>query len=120
MSRNHLIKRSVAVVAAIGAAGFPAVAQASLPIVQPNPDEQAAIAASGANAGPIVQPNPDEQVASISKSTPPTIIRVSSASGGFDWGDAGIGAGGTAVLLGAGLFGAGMARRRRTHQAVAS
>ena len=77
MSKNHLIKRSVAVVAAIGAAGFPAVAQASLPIVQPNPDEQAA---SGANAGPIVQPNPDEQVASISKSTPPTIIRVSSAS----------------------------------------
>jgi hypothetical protein len=48
----------------------------------------------------------------------PTTVRVSAGSSGFDWGDAGIGAGGSAVLLGAGLLGAGMARRRRPQQPV--
>jgi hypothetical protein len=40
-----------------------------------------------------------------------------SSSQGFQWGDAGIGAAGALVLVGAG---AGVARRRRTQQAVLS
>jgi hypothetical protein len=44
----------------------------------------------------------------------------SDGSSGFQWGDAGIGAGGTAVLLGAGAVAAGAARRRRSQRAIAS
>lgn len=51
-------------------------------------------------------------------SSQPIIVRVSAGSSDFDWADAGIGAGGSAVLLGAGLLGAGMARRRGTQQSV--
>jgi hypothetical protein len=39
---------------------------------------------------------------------------------GFQWDDAGIGAAGTVVLLGAGALSAGVARRRRTQHAVAA
>ena len=118
MSRNHMIKRSLAVAAALAAAGFPATAQAW--IVQPNPDEQVAVAPSGATANPVVRPNPDEQVPPGSTSVPPAIVRVRSPNGGFDWGDAGIGAAGSAVLLGASLLGAGMTRRRRTQRPAVS
>jgi hypothetical protein len=38
---------------------------------------------------------------------------------GFQWDDAGVGAAGTVLLLGAGAMTAGVARRRRTHHAVA-
>ena len=37
---------------------------------------------------------------------------------GFQWDDAGIGAAGTVLLLGAGAMTAGLARRRRTHHVV--
>ena len=49
---------------------------------------------------------------------PPTIVRVSASNGGFDWGDAGIGAGGGFALSMIGLGGALIAsqrRERRTH-----
>jgi len=49
---------------------------------------------------------------------PPTIVRVSASNGGFDWGDAGIGAGGGFALAMIGLGGALVAsqrRERRTH-----
>jgi hypothetical protein len=39
---------------------------------------------------------------------------------GFQWDDAGIGAAGTVILLGAGALTAGVARRRRTQHAVAA
>ena len=39
----------------------------------------------------MVQPNPDQQTP---VSAPATIVRVSTPSSGFDWGDAGIGAAG--------------------------
>ena len=41
-----------------------------------------------------------------------------SAQEGFQWADAGIGAAGTAMLLGAGVAASGAARRRRTHRAA--
>jgi len=166
MSKHHMIKRSLATAAALAAAGFPATAQAWP--VEPNPDEQVAVAPSGATvnpgrerprvvldrvprtgagavtmneeiggsvaratkasggratesaAYPIVRPNPDEQVPPSSTSVSPAIVRVRSHNGGFDWGDAGNGAAGTAVLLGACLFGAAMTRRRRTQRSAAS
>jgi hypothetical protein len=37
---------------------------------------------------------------------------------GFQWGDAGIGAGGALLVIGAGTAAAGAARRRRGHRAV--
>jgi hypothetical protein len=50
--------------------------------------------------------------------TPPTIVRVSASNGGFDWGDAGIGAaGGFAVSMIAlgGALAASQRRGRHTH-----
>ena len=49
---------------------------------------------------------------------PPVQPGGASAPSGFDWGDAGIGAGATAVLLGAGVVASGTARKRRVHRAV--
>lgn len=46
-------------------------------------------------------------------------VGVNARSGGFDWGDAGIGAGST-VLLTAGLLGGGLTRRRRGHRTAIS
>ncbi len=54
----------------------------------------------------------------------PIVTAPSVGSGGarapsaFDWGDAGIGAGATIVLLGAGAAASGTARKRRVHRAV--
>lgn len=128
MYKGNVTKWSLAfALAAIAAAGFPSVSQAWS--VRPNADEQIAVASSGATANPVVRttianpvllPNPDEQVAPSSSSVPPMIVRVSSPDGGFAWGDAGVGAATSAVLLGAGLFGAVMSRRRRTQRPAVS
>ncbi len=91
-----------------------AAAQSSAPVVRPNPDEQAAIAA--AHSGVPVGPNPHQQAA-VSPSR--TTVHVTASNRGFDWGDAGIGAGATVLLLGAGLAGTRVAtstRKRRTRQ----
>jgi len=84
------------------------------PAVRPNPDEQVASARPAHVAVPVapspaIQPNPDEQAAITAtqstgphfevidnggygfSNTPATIVRVTTP-GGFDWGDAGIGA----------------------------
>jgi hypothetical protein len=84
MSKHTVIIRRLTAGLIIAAAGFPAVAQAL-------PEEL--------NATPA----------------PPPVQRtvVVRAQPGFQWGDAGIGAAGAAVLVGAGALGAGAARRRR-------
>jgi hypothetical protein len=80
---------------------------AASPAVRPNPDQQIATAQtrstqSGNTASPV-RPNPDQQAslaaAAAASSTPhsgvtspPIIVRVSAPTG-FDWADAGIGAG---------------------------
>jgi hypothetical protein len=48
----------------------------------------------------------------------PSAASVATSSGGFRWDDAGIGAAGTIVLLGAGAGAASVMRRRRTHRVV--
>jgi len=95
-------------------------------VVRPNPDQQAAQIPQGATARPapspwVVRPNPDQQAAQLARTaaahtnsptwavrpnpdeqvpltSPSAIVRVTQPSGGFDWGDAGIGAAGGVAL----------------------
>jgi hypothetical protein len=97
-------------------------------VVRPNPDQQAAELAQDATASPasstpaVVRPNPDEQTP---PGTPATIVRITNPSGGFAWGEAGIGvAGGVALsILGLGLilaFSHHRGRRSRRSAPIAS
>jgi len=70
-------------------------------------------AAAFANDGPDVQGNPGVRAAVVTAAAPSA-----GAPSGFAWSDAGIGAGATVVLLGAGAAVSGSARRRRVHQPV--
>jgi hypothetical protein len=89
--------------------------------VRPNPDNQTATAAT-TYAGPCSEicsggagsygstsqlaRTPDKSRATLPHGTAspaPTVVRVVTHAGGFDWGDAGIGAGAALVLLGIGL-----------------
>jgi hypothetical protein len=98
MFNRTLIKGSLAAGLAIGAASFPAVAQARFELNPP--------AAPSAN-----QP---AQVASAPTRAQPS----SSAQLGFQWGDAGIGAAGIVVLLGTGAGTANVMRRRRGQRII--
>jgi hypothetical protein len=96
---NHtLIKRSLAAGLAIGAASLPTAAQARVDLNPPPPPT-------------VSQP---ARVASAPTRSQPG----SSAQPGFRWGDAGIGAAGAVVLLGAGAGTANAMRRRRGPRAV--
>jgi hypothetical protein len=97
MYRHNLIRRWLTGAVVIAAASFPSAAQAMLPLADP-PAE-----ASGQVASAIGLPVPHAG---------------SSAQGGFQWGDAGIGAAGAVVLLGAGAVASGVGRRRRGHRTV--
>jgi hypothetical protein len=106
-------------------------------IVRPNADQQTATAATtypgpcseicsgGAGSyGSMSQlaRTPDKSGATLPHGTAspaPTIVRVVTHSAGFDWGDAGIGAGTALVLLGIGLTAtraAANSRRRHTRE----
>ena len=100
MRHSQHIKTGLAVTLALGAISAPAASahggQAGW-VVRPNPDQQAAQLARAAATRPaqntwVVRPNPDEQ---YQLPAPTTIVRVTDPNGGFDWGDAGIGAAGT-------------------------
>ena len=52
-------------------------------------------------------------------SVAPAVRSAATSQGGFQWGDAGIGAAGMIVLLGAGAGTAGVMRNRRAHRPVA-
>jgi hypothetical protein len=86
MFKGHLIKRSLAGGLVIAAVGFPSAAQAML------------------YGGPSGASTPAATSAAPLTAT---------AQGGFQWGDAGIGAGAAVVLLGVGALGTGATRRRR-------
>jgi hypothetical protein len=90
---NHtLIKGSLAAALAIGAAGFPTAAHARFEL-NPPPAPIVSKPARAASAPTRAQPS-------------------SSAQPGFQWGDAGIGAAGAVVLVGAGAGTANAVRRR--------
>jgi hypothetical protein len=96
---NHtLIKRSLAGALAIGAASFPTAAQARVdlnPLPAPSASQPTQVAGAPARA-----------------------VELKSGQPGFRWGDAGIGAAGAVVLLGAGAGTANAMRRRRGHRIV--
>ena len=66
---------------------------------------------------PAAGPNPDGQTP---VDAPATIVRVSTPSSGFDWGDAGIGAAGGLALSMLGLAGALMLSQRRERRSSRS
>ena len=91
-------------------------------VVRPNPDQQAAELARAAAARPaptnwVVRPNPDEQNPAPA---PTTTVRVITPTGGFDWGDAGIGAAAGVALSMIGLGGALAVSQRRTRRSRGS
>jgi hypothetical protein len=98
MFSNHRIRRFLTVGVVLAAASFPAAAQARFDLGPATPP------AATAPGQPVsVTPGSD-----------------ASAQGGFQWGDAGIGAAGTVVLLGAGALATGVGRRRRAHRSAIS
>lgn len=143
MFSSHPIKRSLAGGIAIAAVGFPTIAQARFSVDPPGlVAGQAPISSSAeytlpANfhtdassggyrsaqlGGLSAQQRLDQLRRNVQQrfvaeggwhlsaaSTP----SVATSSPGFEWSDAGIGAAGATVLLGAGALGVGMTRRRR-------
>ena len=125
LHRQH-IRTTAAIALALAAIAAPAASahggQAGW-VVRPNPDQQAAeLARAAATARPapttwVVRPNPDEQ---NPPPAPTTIVRVITPTGGFDWGDAGIGAAAGVALSMIGLAGAVAVSQRRTRRSRGS
>lgn len=95
MLSEKMIKRGLAGAFIFAAAGFPAAAQARFDM--------------GAGGGG----NPNSPVPAVSRQAVQQ-----GGSGGFQWGDAGVGAAAAITVLGAGAASSGAARRRRTHRTV--
>ena len=138
------ITTATAVLVTALAAATPAAAGSGTtgasPTVRPNPDEQVLTSQarptdSAQSPNPAVHPNPDQQTATATtassgpaseatsggshgnQSSAPVIVRVSTPKGGFDWGDAGIGAAsglGLSLLGVAGAVALSQRRARRT------
>ena len=134
MSKHHLIKRMLAAAAVMATAGFPPVAQAtfigggaaSVPVTPPISVSHA----SRAVLGPTDASSGGYVVGTVSHASPAVLGPTDASSGGyhfpataapatapsgsgFDWNDAGIGAGGAVLLLGTAALGTGLTRRRR-------
>jgi hypothetical protein len=104
-------QRTLAAAAMIAAASSPATASARLNLnPEPSPAQHR------------VQTLAPSHPASHASPTHPArpAPQAGSASGGFEWGDAGLGAAGTLVLLATGAGSAAVLTRRRGHQARTS
>ncbi len=95
MLSHSFIKRSVVACLTVGAVVFPTAAQARFEL----------------------NPTPSYPPPAVSRTVPAQ--PVASTDQGFQWGDAGIGAAGTIVLLGVGAGAAGVMRPRRRHRTIA-
>jgi outer membrane protein TolC len=125
MFARNLIKRSLVAGLATGAASLPAAAQA-----RPNESPVAPVVSAAVNAPSIQQQlaqlhaNIEQRFAadggwpSVGSSVGSSVPSTATSQGGFQWGDAGIGAAGMIVLLGTGAGAAGAMRRRRAHRPV--
>ena len=114
MFKEHLIKRTLAGGLVIAATGFPPGAQAMRTVTG---GSEPAVVRSAPGRFPVnsyslraLAPNTSVSDASVRRSSQP----------GFEWGDAGIGAAGAVVVLGAAAVGAGMTRRRRNQRTLVS
>lgn len=121
MFASNLIKRSLLASLAIGVASVPAVAQA-----RPIEDPPVAPSAQVVNA-PSAQQQLDQLRSNVQRrfaaegggpSASSSVRSTATSQGGFQWGDAGIGAAGMMVLLGTGAGAAGAVRRRRAQRPV--
>ena len=110
--QNHHLTRAIALALALGAIIAPAASADPPPLRK----AEAAIAASQRTAPPPVLPNPDEQVPNARPES--VIVRVTAPSAGFDWGDAGVGAGVTLALTLIGVGGVLAVTRRRSHRVL--
>jgi hypothetical protein len=82
---------------------------------QPLAKAEAAIAAHQSSGNPAVRPNPDQQGPGYLPQSP-AIVQVVGPDGGFEWGDAGVGAGAALVMVGLALGVARAATNRRKRQ----
>ena len=135
MSKHHLIKRTLAAGAVIAAAGFPSAAQAmyfggrggSVPVTPPvvvSHASQTVLGPTDASSGgydPVVVSHGSQTVLGPTDASSGGYDFAASAApataqsgSGFQWDDAGIGAGGAVLLLGTAALGAGLTRRRRS------
>ncbi len=96
MFKQGVTKRCLAGGLLVAAASFPAAAQARFDL-NPSPPPAASAPLPAASRPSVHQGGP-------------------STEAGFQWGDAGLGAAGTVVLLGTGATAVGIARRRRVHR----
>jgi hypothetical protein len=71
-----------------------------------------ALVAAGAIAAPAASAMPASDPITVSPDPSPTIVEARAADNGFDWGDAGIGAGGAAVVALLALGGVATLRQR--------
>jgi hypothetical protein len=101
--QHHRTARAIAFALALTGSFAPVALADPEPLLK----AEAAIAANHSSASPAVLPS--------TASTPPAVVRVTTPSGGFDWGDAGIGAGGMLALTLIGLGGTLTATHRRNH-----
>lgn len=131
MFKHTLTRRLLAAGLATGAAGFPSLAEARVDLNPlPAPTSSAAqvvVTASQQRRLDQLDKNVRQwfavhgHFASALSSVPATSSSVpapATSQRGFQWGDAGIGAAGIVVLLGAGATATGAMRRRRAHRAV--
>jgi hypothetical protein len=100
-------KRTLTAATLIAAASAPSTAYA-----MPNLDPDTPAAPRRAQLATVTPARPSRPARPVAES--------SSASRGFAWGDAGLGAAGTLVLVGTGAGSAAILSRRRDHQARVS
>ncbi len=103
MSKHRLIRASLASGLAIAAVGTPGIAEGHFLMNPENPSPATASALRG-----VYTASATDSVRAADVSSP-----------SFQWGDAGIGAAGVIVLLGAGSGTVGLMRRRRSHRLIA-
>ncbi len=107
MTTTHRITTAIALALALGASAAPASAWPTN--INANGSEVPAMPTS---TQPAAQPNGPSRTVSTS----PAIVRVGASNGGFDWGDAGIGAAGGLALSMIGLGGALAVSKNRTRR----
>jgi hypothetical protein len=114
MTTTHRIATTAALIVSVAAAGAP-VAGARPTDYMPTGKQAAASVYSRPDKSMIAASAPSSAAFVAGASVPQAIVRVQAPQGGFDWGDAGIGAVGGVALSLLGL-GGGLAISRRWPQ----
>lgn len=121
MFSHNLIKRSLVAGLAIGAASLPAAAQARPVEASASPVASSALRTASVQQQ-LARLHADVQQRFAAEGGWPSVASsvpsVMTSQGGFQWGDAGIGAAGMIVLFGTGATAAGAMRRRRPQRPV--